>query len=149
MIQTCKIPWGTPYTWATTWGASSNFKSLYHYVIRKCVSKSWAFSDASQSLFRAFYFIKSWTLNSKWVSALGHTCSSQYKRSVSKASQRTFEHRRAFCLKWWQNIFWNAKKMACWTDNWDDSLKINIWPQLSGQFSDHRSQIFSVQTTNL
>jgi hypothetical protein len=34
--------------------------------------------------------IKSWPLNSKWVSALGHSCSSQYKCSVSKASQRTF-----------------------------------------------------------
>jgi hypothetical protein len=34
--------------------------------------------------------IKSWPLISKWVSALGHSCSSQYKCSVSKASQRTF-----------------------------------------------------------
>jgi hypothetical protein len=34
--------------------------------------------------------IKSWPLNSKWVSALGHSCSSQYKCSVSKASLRTF-----------------------------------------------------------
>jgi hypothetical protein len=34
--------------------------------------------------------IKSWPLNSKWVSALGHSCISQYKCSVSKAFQRTF-----------------------------------------------------------
>jgi hypothetical protein len=34
--------------------------------------------------------IKRWPLNSKWVSALGHSCSNQYKRSVSNASQRTF-----------------------------------------------------------
>jgi hypothetical protein len=44
MIKTCKIPWGTPYSWATTWGASRNFPCLYHDIIRKCVSKSWTFS---------------------------------------------------------------------------------------------------------
>jgi hypothetical protein len=31
LIKTCKIPWGTPYSWGTTWGASRNFKGLYHY----------------------------------------------------------------------------------------------------------------------
>jgi hypothetical protein len=49
------IPWGTPYSWATTWDASMNFASLYHYIIRKCVSKSWTFWDASQSFSQAIY----------------------------------------------------------------------------------------------
>jgi hypothetical protein len=38
------------------WGASWNFASIYHYIIRKCVSKSWTFSNASQSFFWPFYF---------------------------------------------------------------------------------------------
>jgi hypothetical protein len=56
MIKTCKIPWGTPYSWATTWGASRNFKGLYHYFIRKCVSKSWTFSYAGLITSQAIYF---------------------------------------------------------------------------------------------
>jgi hypothetical protein len=49
MVKTCNIPWGTSYSWATTWDASMNFTSLYHYIIRKCFSKSWTFWDSSQS----------------------------------------------------------------------------------------------------
>jgi hypothetical protein len=56
MTKTWKITWGTPCRCLTIWGASWNFASLYHYIIRKCVSKSWTFSNASQSFFRAFYF---------------------------------------------------------------------------------------------
>jgi hypothetical protein len=61
MIKTCKVPWGIPYSWATTWGASRNFISLYHYIIRKCVSKSGTFSYASQSFSRAIYFTRCYT----------------------------------------------------------------------------------------
>jgi hypothetical protein len=56
MIKTFKITWGTPCRCQTIWSASWNFASLYHYIIRKCFSKSWTFSDASQSLSREIYF---------------------------------------------------------------------------------------------
>jgi hypothetical protein len=60
MVKTCNIPWGTPYSWETTWDASMNFTSLYHYTIRKYVSKSWTFWDASQSFSWAIYI--SWAV---------------------------------------------------------------------------------------
>jgi hypothetical protein len=56
VLKTRKISRGTPYSWPTTWGASWNFTSLYHYIKRKCVSKSWSFSNASQSFSQAIYF---------------------------------------------------------------------------------------------
>jgi hypothetical protein len=56
MIKTYKISWGTPSRCPTIWDASCNFTSLYHYIIRKCVSKSWTFWYASQSFSWAIYF---------------------------------------------------------------------------------------------
>jgi hypothetical protein len=57
-IKTCKIPWGTPCRAGQLYGAGAswNFISLYHYIIRKCVSKSWIFSNVSQSFSQAIFF---------------------------------------------------------------------------------------------
>jgi hypothetical protein len=54
----------------------------------------------------------------------------QYKRSVSKAYQRTFGVSTGvlFASNDSKTSF-EQRKNAPWTDNWDDSLKTNIWPQ--------------------
>jgi hypothetical protein len=75
--------------------------------------------------------IKSWPLNSKWVSAIGHSCRRQYKFSVSKADQRTFglSIGALFASNDSKTSFELRKKWPL--NNWDDSLKTNIWPQRS------------------
>jgi hypothetical protein len=55
---------------------------------------------------------------------------SQYKLSVSKAPQRTFGLSTGvlFASNDRKTSF-EQRKNARWTDNWDDSLKTNIWPK--------------------
>jgi hypothetical protein len=87
-VKTFKITWGTPCRCPTIWGTSWNFSSLYHYIIRKCVLKSWTFSDARQSLSREIYFSNiihieraQWgPMGPKWVKKhlLGHISSFYY-----------------------------------------------------------------------
>jgi hypothetical protein len=54
----------------------------------------------------------------------------QYKRSVSKASKRIFGLSTVVLFASNDSkTFFEQWKNARWTDNWDDSLKTNIWPQ--------------------
>jgi hypothetical protein len=57
------------------------------------------------------------------------SCSSQYKCSVSKASQRTFGLSTGALFA--SNDSKTSRKKWPLIDNWDDSLKTNIWPQQS------------------
>jgi hypothetical protein len=80
--------------------------------------------------------LKSWPLNSRWVSASAYCY-------LHAQFQKLFKDLLASALAWFlpQMIakhLLNCKKIGRWTDNWDDSLKTNIWPQRS-IFRPHQS----------
>jgi hypothetical protein len=90
---------------------------------------------------RTFYYVLNWHIFIFWTIYQKLATQQQmserislllllrhYKRSVSKASQRTFGLSIGvlFASNDSKTSFEQRKS---WTDNWDDSLKTNMWPQ--------------------